>query len=270
MSMDPEIRRAHAARVPYSIPGVTGDPDSRHLRWPPTADVDTSYATQVHWRREGWTRWALRLGADDGARPDAPVTDAARWIVTAWNAVGRECLVVENARAQDRLRERVSDLGGRVVDVLVTTPPDRSWVEESLLVEGLGGEDVARSVGRESGQAAVTAVLPDRLVVVPTGLVDAVRRHGGRREEVALPVTCPMRSDDVPGERCVMHGGPWGSSAIHAALWWKVHRALLLRLGCGPCDDGRGPTLGPLGRSYGAIPLSGLVLASRWGGYAWR
>ena len=83
-------------------------------------------------------------------------------------------------------------------------------------------------------------------------------------------MTCPMRVDDIVGARCAMHGGPYGSRAIHASAIWASHRSVLLpRLGCDSCAGGTEPTLGPLGNTHGPILLRDLGLASRYGGYVW-
>ena len=64
-----------------------------------------------------------------------------------------------------------------------------------------------------------------------------------------------------------MRGGPWISASIHAAAIWRAHRRLLLaRFPCESCAGGMLPVLGPPGR---AISLGGLVLPSRYAGWAW-
>ena len=65
----------------------------------------------------------------------------------------------------------------------------------------------------------------------------------------------------------MLHGGGWTSASIHAAALWQEHRALGVRLvGCDSCDDGRETCWGPGG---GAMSLTPIVLASRYGNATW-
>lgn len=111
----------------------------------------------------------------------------------------------------------------------------------------------------------------DTITIVPTGLSDEVHLVTLEREEISLPLTCPMRTDDLPGARCVIRGGPWISASIHAASIWVTHRQLLLeRLGCASCENGTQPTLGPLAHMRGPISLEEHQISSRYSGYSWR
>jgi len=294
MSADPEIRRAHAARVPYLLPAEVGTHEGRHVRQRPKATPWVAYSWQQHTWHVAGGRLVLRPTTTGiPPHPDqppelrdriqalqkeqgiaiAPTVDEEpddHWILTAWNPVGRPSTLAENLAANDRLREAVEDLGGVVGDV-ATTPPDRSWLEDSVLVAGID-DDAARTLAEAAGQPMYTALSPSRMSLRPTRFVQWPTFVCGR-EETVVPASCPMRTDDEPGALCAMHGGPWVSASIHAATVWQAHRHLLVtRLGCGPCADGTLPTLGPLGRTGGpiAVPGSELILASRYGGYAWR
>jgi hypothetical protein len=192
----------------------------------------------------------------------------ARWLITAWNPVGRHCSLRENEGASQRLIARVVRVGGAIARTLATTPPTRAWLEDTLLVSGLDRPTVV-GLAVEFEQPAVTAWTADALVILPTGLTGEVAPASLGWVEQIVPLTCPMRSDDIPGERCILHGGPFISASMHAAAIWRDHRRLLTsRLRCEPCDDGRGPTLGPYGAG-GVITLSDVLLGSRYGGYAW-
>lgn len=272
--IDPEIQRAQDARVPYVEPEGLGRPEGRRTRQRPNVSVVESYLTQQHvWRSADGTvvtraAAAGRPSAADLAESEQP----DRWLVTAWNPVGNRRTLAQNEAANDRLARDVEAAGGQVHAVVATVPPDRSWVEDTLVVSGLD-EDALIAIALDYWQPAFAGLSPTTLTVVSTGLIPGLRRAVAMREDVVGSPTCPMRSDDEPGALCTMRGGPWISAAIHAAAIWRVHRGLLLsRLGCRPCADGTRPTLGPLGKAVGPIEVrpNGLDLASRYGGYVWR
>lgn len=267
---DPQIQAAQRARVPYLEPEGIGDPVGRRARRPATVPLAESYATQEHVSVRGGVRLLVRASLDETVPTPTDFYLPAKWLVTAWNPWGDPSTPAENRVRTERLLAELRAAGALVSDVLATSPPDRSWVEDTVVALGLPADDVLR-MARTAGQPAVTAWRDRFLTVVPTGLVDGL-------EEVTRPAvveardrTCPMRVDDVAGDRCVMRGGPWTSGSIHAAAIWAAHRRLLLaRLGCDSCDDGARPTLGPLGSMRGPVELAEPVLASRYGGYAWR
>ncbi|MGE0818200.1 MAG: DUF3293 domain-containing protein [Candidatus Nanopelagicales bacterium] len=272
--IDPEIQRAHDARVPYVEPAGLGRPDERTTRQRPNAGLIESYLTQQHTWRSPEGNVFTRPSTD--RLPSPAELDAAapadHWLMTAWNPLGNRRSLSENEAANDRLRADIAARGGRVVDVVATTPPDRSWIEDTLVIADVD-EAVLVELALDYWQPALTALSPTTFTIVATGLVPGFKTATALRDDVVAPPTCPMRVDDEPDALCTMRGGPWISASIHAALLWKVHRSLLLsRLGCVPCADGDLPTLGPLARTGGPIALrpDDLDLASRYGGYVWR
>ena len=199
----------------------------------------------------------------------SPFARPPKWRVTAWNPLGDVCTLAHNTSRSDDLLQRLVATGVVVAEVLRTTPPDRSWIEDTIVFSGLD-EAAVLAVAREFGQPAVTAWQDTFLTVVPTGLVDDIPLVTREVVVELQPRTCPMRIDDVEGSTCAMHGGPYGSRAIHASAVWKTHRDLLLPLlACDACEGGTQPTLGPLGKAGGPILLRDVGLASRYGGYVW-
>jgi hypothetical protein len=199
----------------------------------------------------------------DALDSDSPGT---RWIVTGWNANGAPQTAGQQQQADLRLKRHVLHAGGRVTAEGVTMAPDRRWFEDHFVVIGLPAAVVVR-LGREAGQPVVVALADDALTIVPTGLRDDVVGVSLGVTVEPVPRTCPMRVDDVPGGVCARRGGPWISRSIHAAAIWGTHRAMLLaRLPCVPCAGGTLPVLGSPGR---ATSFGGLLLPSRYGGWAW-
>jgi hypothetical protein len=187
-------------------------------------------------------------------------------VISAWNAGGAARTVQANEGAQAQLAAAIEAARGQVLGRLAAVPADRAWVEEALVVAGLEtdqGLDLARAFGQE----AMLRWDAERLSVLPTG--DRVSASSSAWELVDETMLCPMRTDEFPGARCRMHGGPWTGRSIHAAAVWQAHRSILIRyLGCGVCVDGVKPVLGP-GGGRGAITFSPLKIGSRHGGYVW-
>lgn len=262
-----ELARAAAARVLPDKPTKLSNAVLRLQQALPSQALARSYAEQQYFLVRD-RRWLLRPSL-------ALQVDACRWslpvhLVSAWspNGVGstlRECLT-----AQQRLRDAVRELGATVVEQAAASPADQCWYEGTLLVRGLD-DYTAQALALEHGQAATVRWDADALTVIPTGLRSEIR--ASRSAWTLAPLTgrsCPMRRDDDPTGRCVPHGGPFGSTAIHAAALWGAHRRLAMRLlGCDPCRDGAEPAWGRWGRGT-ARSLSDEVLGSRYGSWTWR
>ena len=267
--------RAAHARVPYQGPAALSDAAGRSTRVPATVALVDSYRTQQHVWQQGDVRMSVRLDPATVRRDDAPPPkhdEGTRWLITAWNPWTRPLTLDENEHATRTLIADVETFGGTVLAVAATTPPERTWLEDTLVVEGLL-PDVVLALARGFGQPALTALTVDTWTVVPTGITDLPVLTGCPLTSTEPSSTCPMRTDNEPDGRCLLHGGPWTSSSIHASALWRAHRNLLLsRLGCTPCRDGQNPTLGPFGDVVGAtrVPGTHLVVASRYGGYVWR
>ncbi len=267
--MDPEFQLAQDACVPYLSPADLSE--GCVVRTPSTIPLAESYATQEHTSLRRGMRAVVRARLD-GTVP-TPTADeiygVTKWLVPAWNPLGEVRTLEQNASRTIDLLERLVAEGFVYGEVLRTTPPDRSWIEDTLVFAGLD-QDRVLALARELGQPAITAWQDSFLTVIPTGLVDDVALVTREMVVELRPMTCPMRVDDLAGARCAMHGGPYGSRAIHASGVWASHRSLLLpRLGCDPCAGGTEPTLGPLGGTRGPIMLRDVGLASRYGGYVW-
>jgi hypothetical protein len=229
-----------------------------------------SYAAQEHVSLRRGVRILVRGRLDEVVPVQPGWFGLAKWLISAWNPLGAPATRSANVARTERLLADLRRAGGLVSDVLATSPPDRSWVEDTVVVVGLEEEQV-RDLARHYGQPAVTEWRDDRLRIVPTGLVTDLDEVTRRAVAEVRAATCPMRVDDLDGERCAMRGGPWTSGSIHAASLWATHRRLLLeRLGCDACGGGSRPTLGPLGAVVGPVDLHEPLLASRYGGYAWR
>ncbi len=259
--MNPELEAAHRAGVSYLEPADLGDHRGRTMRMPELATLQESYAAQVYVQDGVLVRpYAAEVEAPDA---DSPGT---RWIVTGWNARGAHRTAGQQRQANVRLNRHVLHAGGQVVANGVTLAADRRWFEDHLVVTGLPTAVVIR-LGREAGQPAVVALADDALTIVPTSLRDDVEGVSLGVIVEPVPRTCPMRVDGVPGGVCARRGGPWISRSIHAAAIWGTHRAMLLaRLPCIPCAGGTLPVLGYPGR---ARSFGGLLLPSRYGGWAW-
>ncbi len=155
----------------------------------------------------------------------------------------------------------MADLGGAVRGRVVAVPVDYGWAEEALVVTDLD-PDEGRELALAFGQAAFLVWDLTHVSVVPTGAIGAVTATRRPWQVIDEPMTCPMRPDDRPGERCTVHGGPWTSGAIHAAAVWQSHRGLLTsQLGCDACADATSTVLGP-GGGRGVIMLSPLKIGS--------
>ena len=270
--MDPEIEQAHNARVPYLSPDNIGDPDGRLVRVPPSVPLAESYATQEHHSLRRGMRAIVRARLDSTSPTPKPeeVYGITKWMVTAWNPLGRVCTFDENTELNCDLLERLMSEQILFGEVLRTTPPNRSWLEDTYVFAGMDEASV-RDVARAFGQPAFTAWRDKYLTVIPTGLVDGLETVTREVTVELRPMTCPMRVDDLEEKKCVIHGGPFGSRAIHAAAIWSTHRELIMpRLGCTPCGGGVDPTLGPLAGAGGPVMLTDIGLASRHGSYVWR
>ena len=277
--MDPRIEQAHAACVPHGEPAGIGSSAGRYRRVESRTPLEVSFAGQVHtWAAEGG-RLQVRF------RAEAPPGNAApedTVLITGWNAMAEPCTLIDNLAANEDLTGWIERAGGRVAGTAYTTSPSRSWLEETLIVHALDVE-AAEEIATAFGQPAFTTLGPDSMTIHVTGLfavehikedtgANLVTKHGVPDYQIDSQMHCPMRTDDMPGEPCVLRGGPWTSAAIHAATLWNAHRGLLVpRLGCQPCDGGAGPLLGQFGAKGIRLknPGHGLALASRYGGYVW-
>ena len=267
--VDPAIQEAHAARVPYLEPELLGDHRGRCVRLPASVSLAASYATQEHTTLVEGSRHVIRADLAGEPRVVTAFGHFVRWIISAWNPVGKPCSFSENELAHRELLHHLADAGAELATPVTTTAPDRSWLEDAWISTGID-ESTAIAIARCHGQPAITAVTPHLLTVVPTGLSDDISRVSRVRRDETRPLTCPMRVDDKAGARCTMRGGPWVSASIHAASIWNTHRRLLLpRLGCESCQAGQSSAPGPLGSTCGIIDLGEHLLASRYGGYSW-
>ncbi len=268
--MDHEIERAHEARVPYHSPVNPGTPEGRVVRLPAAESLATSYATQEHTSLRHGRRAVVRGWLDSTVTMPTEFFGPTKWMLSAWNPDGAASSLAENVARTETLLDELRRRGALIAEVLATTPPDRAWVEDTVVFAGLDADTVV-DVARDFGQPALTAWRDTFLTLIPTCLVDGIQ-HETREAIVELrPQTCPMSVDDIEGARCAMHGGPYGSRAIHSAAIWSTHRQLsLTRLGCDPCAGGTEPTLGPLGSAVGPVMLGEIDIASRYGGYVWR
>jgi hypothetical protein len=220
----------------------------------------------MHVSRDGDRRIAMTPKALVGHDLPPWLPDARAWFISAWNTHGIASTLAENLARTLDLRQAVIKLGASRAGDVVTAPPDLSWVEDAMVVDGLDSSE-ATALGRAFGQPAVTALGPGQLAIVPTGIRADVRAATLDAELREWSSGCPLR----PGEAGPCHGdgGPWGSAAIHAAALWTTHRSVVLpRLGCGVCLDGRSEH-DPFGGRGAAAVLNEPALPSRYGGFSW-
>jgi hypothetical protein len=169
---------------------------------------------------------------------------------------------------QNKLCARLRELN-LALRFAVAVPRDRTWFEGFSVVSGLDDEQ-AVDLACASGQPAAIRWDSDSLVILSSGLADDISTSTtGWQLESSKVSTCPVRKDADPVGRCPNFGGPYGSTAIHAAALWRAHRKVALALlGCGPCADGSERIWGsPRG---GTISLAEEIIGSRYGGYTWR
>lgn len=267
--MESEFQRAQKARVPYLLPRSLSDYDGRAMRTPSPVPLHESYETQVHVGGEAGARHVVRSGRLLPPPRAGSFEPILFQLVSAWNPHGVPSTLTENLAHSVELANAVADAGGEVRDVCATMPPNRAWVEDSLVVRGLAPR-VLVELAKNFGQPAVSLIGMDSITIAPTGLTDEVHLVTLEYDEVPLGTTCPMRTDELPGARCARHGGPWISASQIASGIWDTHRQLLLdRLGCVPCDNGSRPTLGPFGKPGPPTCGCHVRLASRYGGYVW-
>lgn len=251
----------------YRGPVDGGSPQGRARRRPARVPLEDSYRSQLLVWREGPRRRVVAPSEEGGEPPGHPWGGPVL-VLSAWNPLGEARTQQQNAHDQARLVGRVGHLGGVVRGRVVAVPPDHGWVEEALVVAGLG-QGQGLELARQSGQAALVAWDEEHVEVVPTAASGSVAPWRTRWRLGEVPMTCPMRLDAQPGARCRVHGGPWTGRAIHAAALWQAHRDLLAPLlGCDACDHGAGTVDGP-GGGRGAIGISPVKVASRHGGYVW-
>ena len=250
-------------------PADIGDPQGRHQRLAAVIPLQETYLTQGHrWNVE--QRWIeLRpTGEPSGAggtceQPPPEGGDPIdRWLVTAWNPRGKDSTAPQNFAATGELVGQARALGAHPVRTAATLPPDRGWVEQTLVLRDID-EAAAVRLGWRFGQAAVTLWRGETLTIVPTGLTDDVQRETVRCVHELLPPVCPIK-DTVPEHLCWRpRFCPGTSGAIHHfALRAEQRRLFVLVTGCPVCQDvGETPTIDHLNER--------LVVASRHGGYVW-
>ena len=66
----------------------------------------------------------------------SPFSRPPKRLVTAWNPLGEVCTLAHNTSRSDDLLQRLVATGGVVAEVLRTTPPDRSWIEDTIVFSG--------------------------------------------------------------------------------------------------------------------------------------
>jgi hypothetical protein len=258
--MHPEIERAHNARVPGLQSQAIPDAEGTYIGLPASDSLHASYESQLHVRVAGGQRIVQRSGAllpppAPGSRE--PITG---WLLSAWNPHGNASTLNENLAFTDALRDTIVELGGLIVATVTTVPPDHSWLEDSIAFRRVSPE-VVHQLAVRFGQPTFTAFGFFMVTLIPTGLRDDVHLVTLDYEEEQLPATCPMRTEDLAGQECLIPAGPGTCDAIHSTSIWSAHRSLLVaRLGCRECVT---PDIGP---SEHRLHLADMVMANRYGG----
>jgi len=265
-----QLARAKEQRVLPVIPEHLNDPELRLIREPPASPLADSYRTQGYTFEHDNRRYVL-TPERSGTVSDpsvVPPTEFPAHFVGSWHRGGAPSTFADCVAAQGKLSARLAELS--IAQWRATAvAEDRTWFEGFVLVSGLDDGQVV-ALGRAAGQPAVVRWDAAGLAVLPTGLqADIPPSTTPWRLVPAEAATCPVRKDADPAGRCTKYGGPYGSSAIHAAALWRAHRSVAVTLlGCGPCADGREPIWGnPRG---GALSLASEIIGSRYGGYTWR
>ena len=122
---------------------------------------------------------------------------------------------------------------------------DRQWLDRLCVVrDDTAGWEAAAGLGgrflvRWSDAGVELVDLSDGSVVDTWGMQGRTIQHR----------CCPLIPDAQPGDQCKMHGGPWVSLSIVAAMHWNNRRRLYLsELGCDEACEHR-----PRGRA-GSVP----------------
>ena len=266
-----QLARAKEQRVLPVIPERLNDPELRLIREPPASPLADSYRTQGYTFEYDNRRYVLtpQLRGTVSGPSVLPPTGFPAHFVGSWHAGGAPSAFADCIAAQGELSARLAE--SSIAQWPATAvAEDRTWFEGLVLVSGLDDGQVVE-MGRAAGQPAVVRWDAAGLAVLPTGLRAGIPPSTTPwRLESAEVATCPVRKDADPAGRCTRYGGPYGSSAIHAAALWRAHRSVAVALmGCGPCADGREPIWGNP-RGGGALSLASEIIGSRYGGYTWR
>ncbi len=190
--------------------------------------------------------------------------------ISAWHPNGgpstlEACQQSAVSLEEDLARKRLPHI------VATTIAKDQSWFEGSMGVQGLTNEE-AVEIGLRHGQAAITRWDLDGIHVLPTGLVSIQPASFAYQLVQLAKQECPVRKFGTKGEKCVLHGGPWTSASMTAAVIWTTRRRIALSLlGCDACADGKDGIYGPsgalMGLSGGVIILKEVFIESRYAGY---
>lgn len=146
------------------------------------------------------------------------------------------------------LGEELADLlAGRGIPVMpvVAVAQDHEWLDHCLLVDYRDPVAVRLAAvthlqpfltvwRADSTGAGVLEVvdLADPMAGTVVGRAPAVLGQLAARP-------CPMLPGAGCGQLCKLHGGPWVSRSITAAMRWEIRRDRMIRaLGCDTCGDG--------------------------------
>ncbi|MGI8722650.1 MAG: T3SS (YopN, CesT) and YbjN peptide-binding chaperone 1 [Geodermatophilaceae bacterium] len=235
-----QLIRAREQRVLPVIPERLSDPELRLIREPPAGPLADSYRRQ--WYSFAYDNRRYELTPErSGTVSDPsvlPPTEFPSHFVGSWHRAGAPSTFADCVAAQGELSARLAE--SRIAQWPATAVAhDRTWFEGFVLVSGLDDGQVV-ALGRSAAQPAVLRWDAAGLAVLPTGLrPDIPASTTAWRLESAEVATCPVRKDADPAGRCTRYGGPYGSSAIHAAALWRAHRSVAVTLlGCGRAPTG--------------------------------
>lgn len=266
-----QLARAMEQRVLPVIPERLSDPELRLIRQSPASPLVDSYRTQGYTFVDGNRRYVLTPELPGTASDPAvlPPTEFPAHFVGSWHRGGAPSTFAECLAAQHELNTRLRGLN-TAYRLATAVAEDLTWFESFAMVSALDDDQLVE-MAREAGQPAVIRWDAAGLSVLPTGLrSDIPASTTAWRLESAEVATCPVRKDADPAGRCTRYGGPYGSSAIHAAALWRAHRSVAVTLiGCEPCADGREPIWGHP-RTGSPLSLADEIIGSRYGGYTWR
>ncbi len=233
------------------LPASLSHDPGRWTRRPPAELPLNSYRTQRYQLRLDGARYELAPGTGPRTTP----LDLPLHLISGWHPQGAPSTRGEGHAAQGRLLDRLDERA--VVATVTAYPSNRSWFEPALAITGLS-DDAAVHLAWEVGQLAAVRWDKDAITVLPTDLSVPRQPASGWQWRQQTGPRCPLLGRV---EQCRLHGGPFGSAAIHAAAISRAHRDLAaVLLGCDICT-GRGP---------GGVSLAPITLGSRHGGYAWR
>jgi hypothetical protein len=255
-----KVRKSKGERTDWASPHYYPD---RTKRFPAQESLLGSYINQQYRIKK------LNITPTKRATKDHNLNGV---ILTAWNKFGAPTEEQQNIKQNQELKEHLEDRKLKYEPIL-TLASNYRWLEDSYFVEGLTFKE-AEDIATAFGQLAFITFHANKATVKLT--TNASFMGLSRETELTTNIQlteitynhCPARYPAGDQQKCTMVGGPFGSSAIHAAgIWSTTRKQFLTRLGCTPCNTK--PT-SPIKPKDGSILVSEPDMPSRFGGFQWE